>query len=271
MFKACIKKEFLDELRTKRFFKFCLFSVGMVIFTMIMFGMMTVVSRFTETYTSIEGGEMVGMLQELFQLTFQNSSMYFASFMVSYFTIIYMIMIMNLFGKEITQNKWLLPISAGISTKDMILSKILVKTLSLIISVIIAIVLHFLLTIIFFSPTATFGYGQLWLAYLGLILLNVFLVTLILTLNAITKKGWLGITVGLCLIIIGTLMLQSIKVGNTTLITYTPLVFYEIVMNPTITLNALQVSISMVTYALVLVGLVVWAVFSNKIKPNKNA
>ena len=45
MFKNCLKKEILEELRTKRFLRFVLISLGMVILTLMIIGVMSLVSK----------------------------------------------------------------------------------------------------------------------------------------------------------------------------------------------------------------------------------
>lgn len=266
VFKACFKKEFLEEIRTKKFLRYSLFACGMVVLALFVFAMMSLVSKIDIE----ESNEMMGALKDLFELTYANYTMYFCTFMISYFTLIYIIMIMNSISKEISQNKWILPISAGILPENMIFAKLIVKTLSLVCAEILAMILHFTTLLIFFKSTGGYGVPNVLLAYLGLILFTVFMSVLTLSINAISKKGWVSALVSISLLIVGTTILENIVISGKQLITFTPFMFYEMAYNPSLTLNAMQWLISIFTYLIVIAGLVVWAIFSNKIKPTKN-
>lgn len=266
VFKECLKKEFLEEIRTKKFLKYCLYACGMVILALVVFAMMSMVSNFE---TSGEN-DMMSMVKEMFATTYQNYTMYFCTFIMTYFTLIYIIMIMNVIGKEISQNKWILPISAGILPENMISAKLIVKTLSIVCAEILAIILHFLTMILFFKSSATFGLGYVFLSYLGIILFTIFMAILTLSINAISKKGWVSALISISLLIVGTTILESIAVSGSPLITYTPFLFYELALNPTVSTTVTSWLISIITYLGIMVAMCVWAIFSNKLKPNKN-
>ena len=54
-----------------------------------------------------EDQEIMSSLMTMFDPTYQNFAMYFGTFIMTYFTIIYIIMLMGVVSKDISQNKWM--------------------------------------------------------------------------------------------------------------------------------------------------------------------
>lgn len=267
MFKACLKKEVLEELRTKRFLRYTLLAFGMVVLTLMIIGIMSAVSKLN---INLEGEEqeVVNTIMGMFDPTYQNFAMYFGTFMMTYFTIIYIVMLMSVVSKEISQNKWILPISAGIVPQTLISAKIIVKTLSIVLAEILAIIFHFLCAVLMFNPTDTFGLGSLFIVYSGIIMFTILMAVVTITINAISKRSWVSAVISICLLILGTTILESVLINTTPIIAYTPFLFYELAINPTISLNAGCYVVAVITYVLTIGGTTLWAILSTRIKPN---
>ena len=267
MFKNCLKKEILEELRTKRFLRFVLISLGMVILTLMIIGVMSLVSKM-DLSDSIKDDQM-SALMPMFEPTFSNFSMYFGTFMMTYFNIVLIIMMMSVVSKEISQNKWVLPLSTGILPENIILAKLIVKTLSVVVAEILAIIVHFIFAITMFDAMPSFDILDLLTSYLGIILFTMFVSVLTISINAVFKKGWVSAAISLTILIMGSTILEAIAVGGGTLICYTPLAFYEIAINPMVKLTTTHWLVSMGTWIVSLVLLVLLAISKCKIKPQK--
>ena len=269
MFKACLKKEFLEEVRTKRFLRYILIACGMVFLSVFIMGIMAVVAKFDIPFEA-EDQEIMSSLMTMFDPTYQNFAMYFGTFIMTYFTIIYIIMLMGVVSKDISQNKWILPISAGIMPETMISAKLIVKTLSIVIAEVLAIIIHFVCAISMFESTEIFGIGHLFVVYGGIVLFTIFMAVFTMAINAISKKPWVSAVTAICTLIIGTIILESIVVGGTPIIAFTPFLFYELSINPIIELKAVHYIVSLSLWVLFVVGLSFGAIFSTKIKPKKD-
>lgn len=267
MFRACIKKEVLEELRTKRFLRLTLLSIAMVMLTAIIIGVMSLISNLEITMAG-QDPDMITTIMQMFEPTYYTFSMYFGAFMMTYFTIICIIMLMTTISKEISQNKWILPISAGILPKTIISAKLLVKSISILLAEIIAMIIHFIVAMILFEATATFGIGNLLLSYVGILVFSVFMSVLTMCINAISKKGWISAIIPIVLLILGTTTMESILVDGTPIIAYTPFMFYELAINPSLSLNATHWIVSSIGLIVVLSMMVVWAIFSTRVKPS---
>ena len=268
MFKACIKKEIFEELRTKRFLRLSLLATAMTVLTAMIIGIMSLVSKLDITVAGQEADTITAIMQ-MFQPNYATFAMYFGAFMMTYFTIICIVMNMSVISKEIAQNKWILPISAGILPETMISAKLIVKTISVIVAEMVGIILHFLIAIICFEPINDFGIGSLLLTYLAIIVFSMFMIVLTICINAISKKSWLSAALPIILLIVGSTTLESILVGSTPMIVYTPFVFYELAINPGVAVGAVQWLSAIVSMAIVLVGMVVWAILSSRVKPGQ--
>ena len=267
MFKNCIKKELLEELRTKRFLRITLLAISMVILTALIIGIMALVSKLEITMAGQDSDTITAIMQ-MFEPTYATYSMYFGAFMMTYFTIICIVLNMSAISKEITQNKWVVPISAGILPETMISAKLIVRAISVIVSEFVAMIIHFLFAIILFDSTPAFGIDNLLLSYLAILIFTAFMVVATISINAISKKGWLSAMLPIVFLIVGTTTLESILVGSTPMIAFTPFMFYELAINTSLTLNAVHWISASVSLVVVSAGLVTWAILSSRVKPN---
>ena len=161
-----------------------------------------------------------------------------------------------------------MPISAGILPETMISAKLIVRTISVMISELIAMILHFVFALILFDPTATFGVGNLLLTYLAILVFTAFMVVVTISINAISKKGWLSAMLPIVFLIVGTTTLESILVGNTPMIAYTPFMFYELAINISLKLSLVHWLSASISMLVVIGGFVTWAILSSRVKPN---
>ena len=120
--------------------------------TAMIIGIMALVSKLEITMAGQDSDTITAIMQ-MFEPTYATYSMYFGAFMMTYFTIICIVMNMSAISKEITQNKWVVPISAGILPETMIFAKLIVRAISVMISEFIAMILHFIFAIILFDYT----------------------------------------------------------------------------------------------------------------------
>lgn len=269
VFTACLKKEALEQIRTGKFLLFTLIGIGMVILSFVTLVMM---------YFIAEMGIDLGNLGESFTPTFANGTMMFLSFMQSYFYIPVFIMTMSVVSKEISQKKWTLPISSGISPSHMIAAKFVVIVGSVLLASIISILLHFistmLLSFVFMTPQISWQSDLVGMlkSYTYFIIFTIFIMTMLIAINAITKKGWPGITVVLSSVMVLPLVLGAISVGGTELAAFTPFYFiYEISKASYLFIpnlpppSMLQYFFAYSTTILVMIIFVIWAIKSTKI------
>lgn len=270
MFKACFKKDFFEQIRTGKFFIFLALGVGICVLSILSTFLISTIMQNVD-FSGL--GEFAGEFEGLISNDYAASLNYFMSYMISYFTIVVICMIMNTIGKEIKQKKWIAPMCSGVKPESMILSKILVTTLAVIVSVIAACLIHFVFTIIIFEPSKTLSIGKMFACYGCYILFMIFTVVVTMSINAITKKAWVSPTIMIIMLILGTSLMQTIKVaGEKTLIMYTPYAFYDLsyTLSSYAVMGALEWVISSLTFVAVTSLILLWAVKSNKIKASKN-
>lgn len=263
MFKSCFKKDVLEQLRTKKFYVYLALAIGMSIFSLLIFPIMRpIVSIQTEQ-------ELFESLKELFKLTYSNSLSYFMSFMLSYFLLVVIIMIRNSFSKEMKNDSWLLPKFCGIKTETLVTSKLLVNTLSVVISYLCAVLIHFIATIIFFTPDVV-NISNLIFSYFAFMLALIFFVVLTLSVDALTKKGAIACVVSILILIIGTSILEGVYINSVPLISYTPLAFYSLSITLSFSdINVLAITIASISYLILLGGLIWLTIKKSKLKPEK--
>ena len=269
MFKACFKKDWLEQVRNGKLFIFLAMGVGIALFSVLS----TFIVGTIMADVDLGGDVMIEQLESMFTKDYAASLMYFMSFMVSYFAIILIIMVMNVINKEIKNKKWIAPMCSGVSPENMILSKILVTTLSVLIGVVSGCLAHFLFTIILFKPTEAVGAINLFQSYGVFVLFTIFTTVITMCINAITKKGWVSPLIMIAMLILGTSIMQVVQItSTTTLIMYTPYAFYDLSMtfSSFAAMGKIEWVISSLTYVLVTMLMLYFAVKSNKIKASKN-
>lgn len=264
MFSACLKKEFLEAKRTKNFYM----TFGIAV-ALALFGVFTLLTlSFIKEHIS---SEQLGEFAMFFQSNYATSFMYFAAFMSTYFMIAVIIFFCGAVSQEINKKQWILPINSGIKPSNLIAAKILSTTLIVVISYIFAALLHSLLTVLLIEEG---GYNVFFLIknHFFLLVFITFLTIMLVTLNAISKKRWVPVVVTLIVLIVLTELLNAIKIQGYSLISFTPLNFYQIAMS---SIEGVQqfttlqwVSMSLSTL-LILTGLIIWAVNSTTIKAEK--
>lgn len=215
MFKACLKKDYLDQKRTNKFLMNVLVAVGMAAFTFLTMAIMKV--------TASQYGEMPAEFSNMFSLTYSSSLTLYMSFMVVYFSLVYIFRIKGTISKERKDKKWILPISAGIPPQKMIASKIVINIASILLAVVVASAFHFVGTIIFFK--ANLEAWKLLVAYIFFAIFTAFIVVLTVCVDAISNKPLVSTLVPILLIMVGGNILSPIKIGNSNLLNYSPFLF----------------------------------------------
>lgn len=270
MFKACFKKDFLEQIRKGKFFIFLALGVGIALLSLFS---TLLISTIMKNVDLSELGSLAGEFEGMFSNDYYASLNYFMSYMISYFTIVIICMTMNAIGKEIKTKKWVAPICSGIKPEYMIFSKILVYLISVVISTVCACLVHFVFTIILFEPSVSLSIGKLFACYGCFVLFIVFTIVLTMSINAITKKAWVSPTIMIVMLILGTSVMQTIDMGaGKTFIMYTPYAFYDLsyTVASFAKMGGLEWAIASLTYVVVIALMLVWAVKSNKIKASKN-
>ena len=263
-FKACLIKDIKEQLRSKKFYVYLAMSVGIALFAVLIIAIMAPLSNFNMGDESLNE-----MIKALFEPTYFNSLNYFMSFMLSYFLLVVIIMIRNSFSKEMKNNTYVLPIFSGIKTETIILSKIIVNTLSIVICYCIAAIVHFLLTIAFFTPDIVSIYNLLF-SYFCFLLALIFFVVLTLCVDALTQNGAISCAINIIILILGTSILESVFIGKTALIQYTPLAFYSLAITTSFAdINILAIIIASITYLLLIGGLLFLTIKKSRVKAEK--
>ena len=271
-FFTIVKKDIRDVWRTKKFLLYFLIAMAMTVFCFLLMGIMQIVIKYAALTSAPE------KLKAMFQLTTSNSMMFFSMFISSYFMIAVVIFIRNVVSKEIAENKWTLPLQAGIKPWKLVFSKILVYVVSIMVALICAFALHFVLTLIICKPTATnpvtnlpydisYGaaVGNMIYSYVMLLVGMIFIMVAVITLNAITKKSWPAIIVPLAILMIMAPICDAVKAGSKSLSHYLPFLFFNESSYKTGTAGALEFVIaSLVTFAICAL-LVFWAVRKTKV------
>ncbi len=267
-FKACLKKDLLEQLRFKNLFIYLALSIGIAILSVVT---VVILNTIMANMDFGEAGNILEGLEQLFTNSYSTSLYYFMSYMVTYFAIIVICMSRNLIGKEIANKKWVAPMCSGIKSEKLILSKIIVTTLSVIVACICGFAIHFVGTILLFEADAVTTIWGLLAAYGCFTLFAIFTVAVTICINAIFKKSWVSPLIMIVMLILGTTVMQSVKLGSKTLIMYTPYAFYDCCYTATSLSNmgGLEWLISSLSYVVILALLLFLAVKSNKIKAEK--
>lgn len=263
MFKACLKKEFLETCRTKNFYIILASAVGMSLFAILT----VVLMEFILSYMPLDD---MGEFAMLFNNNYQISFMYFASFISTYFLIIILFFFCGSISQEINKEQWILPMNSGIKPSNLIGAKIISVKLMVFVSYIISAGIHLLLTVLFSKPIGDYGVTQLLLNYVYLLVFVLFITIMIVTINAISKKRWVPVVIVLITLILLPPILEVITIAGTPLVSYTPLEFFQMTSS-TVTRqhNTLQWICMFASTAVIAGGLAFWAVNSGKIKGKK--
>jgi len=272
-FTACMKKDFLETTRTYKFWVMMLCAVGMAVLTLLLLVVMDIVG--ISDIGNIAGEDVA----ILFEKSYFNSISFFSAFITSYFLLIMIIIYSNSISKEITTKKWLTPVSAGIKPRNMILSKISTTFYSVMVALIIGCLVHFVITILYCSPSpdgftgTVYQISDLLYCYAMILVFTAFMCLLTIILNAIIKNGWIVATITIVFLILVPEILSSIMIGDATLISYSPFLFmyqalpesFSVGMTMPAVTTAQWITSSLVSVGIVL-ALLIGAIFSNKVR-----
>lgn len=258
-FKACLKKEFLETIRTKKFY----INLGLAIFISILSVVYVIIMSIIKEYLPVEN---LGPIARFFEKSYLASINFFASFIISYFLLLTVFYNCAAISKPIGQKQWVLPINSGMKPGILIGAKIIMEIFSAVFCLIISFILHGILTVIFCNP-GTILFQDFLISYLFLTIGIIFALILTITLNAITKKRWVPVVTVLILVMIVTNVLESIVIGGESLVSYTPLAFFAFSGIPS--LDLWQWLTSLLSTFLLCAGLIIWSALSNKIKAER--
>lgn len=268
-FKACVKKEYLETVRGKKFYSLLVLSIGMALFAMIYVVVMQLIKGVVDTSTEA-GSEMAIM----FERSYAIGIGFFQAFMQSYFFLVLVILFASAISKQIKNKQWILPINAGMKPRNLILAKILVSCLSVLVCYLAGVILNFIFVISYCEPMGMTISNLLFSYLCGLIFIE-FILVVTISLNAISKKMWVPIVTvfaGFILInaILGNIILKVIDGVSLTISDFTPFLFQSVAMAGGVTTYPWYAWVSAIVVMMVIVlGLMVWAMFSNKVKPVK--
>lgn len=262
-FNAVLKKEYFETIRTKSFY--ILLGVG-ILLSLLSIAYVIIMNLIIDYLPQ----DSLGDLALFFKSNYAMSLNFFMSFMSTYFMITIIFMFAGSISKQIKNRQWLLPINAGISSSYLIAGKIVMSFLRVFFIFFVSALLHFLLTIILFSPDGM-TIGNLMLAYASYLIYATFILIIVITLNAITKKMWVPSVIAITSTILLPNLLSAFNIFNNAFSTYTPFAFINIAMQP---LEAYhydfwQWFFAVGTTVLISALLIFWAIFSKKIKPEK--
>lgn len=257
-FGACFKKDMLETFRTKRFWFMLGVALGMVALSAVVVVVLNLVANFLAEKAPIT---LVYMSSKTQVISF------FMAFMSTYFVFIAIFMFCNMIPKEIRNKKWINPVSAGISPKNLFLSKLLVILITTVVTAFIACVVHFVFALIYVTPSE-FNLLDLILQYLCLLIYIVFIMIVTICLGTITKRGLISGAVVIGATLLFTTVLQYIPIGDARFLDFTPFLFWGQCSNfvPITTSQILWATLSLVIICAIFI---VWALFSTKIKGAK--
>ena len=269
MFSACLKKDILEQFRRKKFYIFLALAIGIAFLSIFSTFLISTIMKSIDLSEMGDMGEMVGIFGDDYYASIST----FMSYMITYFIIVVTCMVMNAISKEIKNKVWVAPMCSGIKSSHMILSKIIAYTLSTVTTAIAACLVHLIFTVILFQPSEMATVGNLFACYGTFLLFLIFTVVVTMSINAISKRGWVAPVIMITLLILGTSVMQIVEIGEfTTLIMYTPYAFYDLCYNiPSFAaMGALEWVVSSLTYVGIIVLMLTLAISSNKIKASKN-
>ena len=276
MFNKLLVRDFKSLTRQKRGLTIFFLQIGIAVVTIVYL----VLLYFLMKYVKVEVGEgdVMEQISSMSMLSFPMSATFFGAFFMTYGLIITVILIGTLISSEIKNKQWVLPINAGHNSKSLFLSKLITSECWVTGSALVGIIIHFLFTIIFCDPLG----GKVWQLltfYLFMVLSLIMFVAIIISLNFITKKSWVGIVIFLVSVMLLPAVFAEIPIGNYSLLDYLPLSFYSFVSDGAMKLFALKNFGSLYTplqwvtnfavYFLILIGFPLWAIASSKIKATK--
>ena len=270
MFNKILAKDFKGLSRQKRGITLAVLPTIVTIFAIVY----VVLLYFVMKYVNVDVPELGDI--GFGQLNYVSSVSMLAAFSISYGLIVTIIMAGSLVSSEIKNKQWVLPLNAGHSSRSLFLSKLISSELWILGGMIVGFLIHFLFTVIFCSPSGAYVW-QILATYLLLILMMAFYVDIIISLNFITKKSWIGIVIVLLCVIILPDILAQITVGGESFVMFTPFSIVYIVSSSMIfsvkgffnIYTTAQWIINTATYLLIAIGLPVWAISASKIKAIK--
>ena len=190
-FVACVKKEFYEFLRGKRFLVYILIAVGMVVMNM---GMLAISKILFE---QLEGSDLDLGLEEINPFSLSISIADFSSNFISIMMIAVIIILGQSVSSEIKKKKWLVPICAGISPSKMIYAKFLVQCSIVSLTTLVSYLLNVLVSITFMEIDVKVGIVVF--TGISLVIAMTFISVLTLGISAITKKTWIAILIPILL------------------------------------------------------------------------
>lgn len=261
-FVACLKKDFLEAIRTKRLWYIIGISIGMVV--LLAMSMVIINMANLESLTG-QGDAALDEMLSIFNNSYLSSMAMFGSFMGTYFLLVSVILFGMIIPKEIKNKQWVNPISAGIKPQYLIASKLIISVASVLFALIIGCLLHLIFTLSYCNPDGS-SVGVLFYGYAMNIIYILFLIICTVSISAIAKRTWVPWVIVIACMIFLPDVLNSITVGGYGLSAYTPFLFGSEAMVPQMGAfsSTVWVIASLVTVAIT-VGLVVWAILSNKL------
>ena len=196
----CIKKEFMQGFRKGKFWILLAIAGGFIVLNLITFYAMDALLR-------MEGlEEMAGMEQmaAMFAKTFRNGVMYYVQYLNTYYLLVVIFLFMGCCSKEIKSRQWLLPVSSGIKSSNIVLAKYIAIGLTAVLTALIGFAANALICLLLFGNdgAGALSGGELLPVMLSVGVQVLFYTVLTIALSAITRSAWAA-----ALVPIGFLML----------------------------------------------------------------
>ncbi len=218
----CIKKEFLQGFRRYKFWVLLAVALAFIALNMITFYAMAAMLQ-------MEGmGNLDGMEQLLlmFDKTLRNGVMYYVQYLNTYYLLVVIFLFMGCCAKEIKNKQWLLPVSSGIKSSNIVLAKFIAIGLAAVLSALIGFALNALLCLVLFGNGGPLplSAGDLLMIMLSIGVQVLFYTVLTVSLSAIARKSWPAALVPALILILITSLFSQFDFSN-----YTFLVFNNVI------------------------------------------
>ena len=262
MLNSCLKKDFKALTREGKNYILLIAPIVFAIFSILLLVAINAIISNVDT-SSLD--EDMQLIYNLFEANYSMSLTFFSQFIVTYYTIILIVIVRNSCSREIKKNQWVLPMNAGISPRDLFVSKLISNLIWIIGSIFVASIINMLFTLTFCKPNG-FSIGMVFYNYLTNILFIGMITVILICIDYMTKKGFIGaIIVAIICFLLPDILSYIAITSSTTLLNYTPLSWYMYYGMPEFP-KTIELVFQYLIWGAVVIILPVLAVLKNKIK-----
>ena len=246
---ACLRKEWLELVRTKKILFYVIFPVAALLF--VLFTVVAMDWAMQQLDAEVSG--LMGTFKSL-----EGMMTYYVSMLLTYYVIITMILQSGSTAKEIKRRQWLLPANAGIRRRNIVLAKIVVLGLVTVIPAFLGLYLSIFVGWAAFGNPTNLGFGDVAATTLGALLTLIIVTVATTSLSAITERTGATAAIVICGYLVGDMILSPFMA-----VFYTPFAFEQIALSVG---SAAEVTVAQwisagLTTLLLLGGLIYWALY----------